>query len=409
MATTPAGETVYAREVGSRVVLEIFAVDGKRRPFAEYEGGLPGHGSQPLSVAVDDAGFVHVLVSETVTYVEGVDFEPPTEDQRLVVLRYASDGVLEWRRERERPPVAEGQQFIADGQIGADGDVIHVLELDESPGVFRLDTGGQALSEATLAAPADMSIRAHDLASDGAPVLAGHAWDGKTVTVWVGRFALDGSLVWSDRFADNETDVTAVVTGWDGDTFLASYAFPNPETYEVVLRRYDANGQVTASSGPLETSTSATATDATDATDATTSVMTTTGPGTTAETTTGSTGAGETADTTVGDGFLPNCFDLQPSDTFDIVAAQIVGDELVVEVGYSGGCEPHDFTLCFDSIVLDTQYSNLAIDHDAHGDNCKAFIMEIRKFDLTPLQQTGPSPFEFFLLGFEGDSFTYEY
>ena len=158
-------------------------------------------------------------------------------------------------------------------------------------------------------------------------------------------------------------------------------------------------------SGPLETSTSATATDATDATGATTSATTTTGLGTTAETTTGSTGAGETA----GDGFLPNCFDLDPSDNFDIVAAQIVGDELVVEVGYSGGCEPHDFTLCFDSIVLDTQYWNLAIDHDAHGDSCEAFIMESRKFDLTPLQQTGPSPFEFFLLGFVGDSFTYEY
>jgi hypothetical protein len=168
-------------------------------------------------------------------------------------------------------------------------------------------------------------------------------------------------------------------------------------------------GDPGGSSGAASSGSTTDPTEPTDPTDPTTSVTTTTGLGTTAETMTGSTDAGETADTTAGDGFLPSCFDLHPSDNFAIVAAQIVGDELVAEVGYSGGCETHDFTLCFDSIVLDTPYWNLAIDHDAHGDSCKALIMEIRKFDLTPLQQTGPSPFEFFLLGSAGGSFTYEY
>lgn len=164
--------------------------------------------------------------------------------------------------------------------------------------------------------------------------------------------------------------------------------------------------------GPLETTTGTTAT-----TDATTTVATSTGPATTGETTTttasttsASSTAGETADTTTGGaGVLPTCMDLSPSDSFQISGAKIVGDELHVDVGYSGGCEDHDFTLCFDSIVLDTDLWNLAIDHDAHGDACEAFLMETRKFDLTPLQAGHESPFEFSLVGFEGDSLKYEF
>ncbi|MBA3549643.1 MAG: hypothetical protein H0T76_24460 [Nannocystis sp.] len=159
-------------------------------------------------------------------------------------------------------------------------------------------------------------------------------------------------------------------------------------------------GRCSPTTGVLETSTGGSTTDPTS----------TTGPATTGETTTGATtgtDTGETADTTTGDGFLPTCSELAPSDDLDIVAAQVVGDELVVEVGYGGGCEPHDFTLCFDSIAPDTEVTNLAIDHDAHGDACEAYLMEMRKFDLTPLQQAGPSPFEFVLLGLEGASFTY--
>ena len=106
---------------------------------------------------------------------------------------------------------------------------------------------------------------------------------------------------------------------------------------------------------------------------------------------------------------LPTCMDLSPSDNFEISGAEIVGDELHVDVGYSGGCEDHDFTLCFDSIVLDTNFWNLAIDHDAHGDACEAFITETRKFDLTPLQAIHDSPFEFFLVGLDGASFKYEF
>jgi hypothetical protein len=157
-----------------------------------------------------------------------------------------------------------------------------------------------------------------------------------------------------------------------------------------------------------------------EATSDATSDATTSGPGTTGATTSGETTSGETTsgttadtddtgDTTGGGTFLPACAGLAPSDPLDLVSAQIVGDELQVEVGYGGGCETHEFVLCLDSLDPNGEFANLAIDHDAHGDACEAFIMETLKFDLTPVQQAGPSPFEFFLLGLAGDALSYEF
>jgi hypothetical protein len=131
---------------------------------------------------------------------------------------------------------------------------------------------------------------------------------------------------------------------------------------------------------------------------------------------TGSTGTGDGSSTTgdgssSGDGSstgdtggeaLPSCLDLGEGDTFAIDAAKVVGDALVLDVGYSGGCKSHDFTLCFAGIVLDTNIVLVRVHHDAMGDTCEAFIMEQRMFDLTPLQQFKPSPVEFELDGWQG-------
>lgn len=138
-------------------------------------------------------------------------------------------------------------------------------------------------------------------------------------------------------------------------------------------------------------------TDATSAgTDATTDDATTTGPdttGTTSATDDGTSGG-------VADG-LPVCADLGPSDELLIDAAQIVDDTLVLEVGYGGGCETHEFTLCFDGFVLDTDIVLLGVHHDANGDACEAFITEEQKFDLTPAQGLGSSPLHIQLGGWD--------
>lgn len=156
---------------------------------------------------------------------------------------------------------------------------------------------------------------------------------------------------------------------------------------------------------PCDPTTGAETTDATTDTppDATTS---TGGTGSTGGTsTTGSTGGASTTDgpghTTADTGgdLLPNCFDLGEGDMFVIDAAKIVGDDLVLDVGYSGGCKDHEFTLCFAGFVLDTNIIQLGVHHDAHGDACEAFITEPRTLDLTPTQQLAPSPIDIELIG----------
>ena len=141
-------------------------------------------------------------------------------------------------------------------------------------------------------------------------------------------------------------------------------------------------------------------TDATSAgTDATTDDATTTGPDTTGTTsatdddTSGSSGG-------VSDG-MPVCADLGQSDELLIDAAQIVDDTLVLAVGYGGGCETHEFTLCFGGFVLDTDFVQLGVHHDANGDACEAFITEEQKFDLTPVQGLGNSPLHILLDGWD--------
>ncbi|MCY0993448.1 hypothetical protein OV203_40295 [Nannocystis sp. ILAH1] len=106
--------------------------------------------------------------------------------------------------------------------------------------------------------------------------------------------------------------------------------------------------------------------------------------------TTTSDGSTTTGDT--GGEALPSCVDLGEGDMFAIDAAKVVGDDLVLDVGYSGGCTMHDFTLCFAGIVLDTDILLVRVHHDAMGDACEAFITEQRIVDLTPLQQLMPSP-----------------
>lgn len=114
------------------------------------------------------------------------------------------------------------------------------------------------------------------------------------------------------------------------------------------------------------------------------------------------TGDGSTGNDDTGGQALPNCPDLGESDMFAIDAAKVVGDELVLDVGYSGGCQTHEFTLCFAGIVLDTDFLLVRVHHDAMGDACEAFITEQRVLDLTPLQQFAASPVQFELDGWPG-------
>lgn len=76
------------------------------------------------------------------------------------------------------------------------------------------------------------------------------------------------------------------------------------------------------------------------------------------------------------------------TDPFELRSVRIAGDTLVVEVRYSGGCEAHDFSLHSNGTIMKSlpPQMNLWLEHEDHGDACRALITRNLKFDLSPLQ-----------------------
>lgn len=165
-----------------------------------------------------------------------------------------------------------------------------------------------------------------------------------------------------------------------------------------------ADATSSSSSDSTTGTNSSTGTDSTAGTDssagtgtdsATTSSSGTTGAstsGTTIETTTATTG-----DTTGGadPGFDPNdpgvqtCADPFANDSVDIMSAAIKGDLLFLDIGYSGGCQTHDFGLCWDGAFAESDpvQASLVLAHDGHGDACEAYITEQKQLMLAPLKK----------------------
>ena len=77
-------------------------------------------------------------------------------------------------------------------------------------------------------------------------------------------------------------------------------------------------------------------------------------------------------------------------------SASIEGDILSVTVAYSGGCEAHDFVLCWPAEAFSEGVpvgAGLELWHDANGDVCEAAFVETFAFDLTPLAEAYSSAY----------------
>ena len=98
------------------------------------------------------------------------------------------------------------------------------------------------------------------------------------------------------------------------------------------------------------------------------------------------------ADDSGGSGTTPIAFSAcsaYDSGSADVSALSISGDTLSVEVGYGGGCEHHEFTVCWpDQAFAESEpvQASLALWHEANGDGCEAYITESFDFDLTPMK-----------------------
>jgi hypothetical protein len=93
-------------------------------------------------------------------------------------------------------------------------------------------------------------------------------------------------------------------------------------------------------------------------------------------------------------------------DPYATTAARVEGDDLVVDVGYSGGCRTHEFTLVSQPspIMSPLPAVELTLIHDANEDLCEAYLREELRFDLTPLRQDGANQILLFLMVYGAES-----
>lgn len=77
-----------------------------------------------------------------------------------------------------------------------------------------------------------------------------------------------------------------------------------------------------------------------------------------------------------------------PSDQLTIREFTIRGDSLELAVSFGGGCRDHTFILLSDAAWMESYPVQVAVKlaHDANGDNCKALLSRVLRFDLTPLR-----------------------
>ena len=76
------------------------------------------------------------------------------------------------------------------------------------------------------------------------------------------------------------------------------------------------------------------------------------------------------------------------ADEYELDAAAITGDTLVVTVSYGGGCEDHFFALDASAAFAESDPVQLmvALAHNANGDACQRWVTQDYLFDLAPLK-----------------------
>jgi hypothetical protein len=76
-------------------------------------------------------------------------------------------------------------------------------------------------------------------------------------------------------------------------------------------------------------------------------------------------------------------------DPAAIVAAELQGDLLRLDVQYGGGCARHRFQVHLQDGFLESDpvQARLQLSHDAGGDMCRALVGETLQFDLAPLRR----------------------
>ena len=77
-----------------------------------------------------------------------------------------------------------------------------------------------------------------------------------------------------------------------------------------------------------------------------------------------------------------------PADPVTIVSAVVKGDTLELWANYGGGCRAQSFLLLSDAAWMESYPVQVGVrlSRDAQGDNCKALLSRMLRFDLAPLK-----------------------
>ncbi len=123
---------------------------------------------------------------------------------------------------------------------------------------------------------------------------------------------------------------------------------------------------------------------------------------------------GDDDDTSGDDNGVRRCEQIGPVN-FDVIDWSISGDLMEMTVGYSGGCEDHDFQICWDGAFMESWPVQASLVPQDYGppDPCLAFVTETHTFDLTPLSDAwsegyGAPPGEI-IINMSGSSVSYTF
>jgi hypothetical protein len=83
------------------------------------------------------------------------------------------------------------------------------------------------------------------------------------------------------------------------------------------------------------------------------------------------------------------CRGSDPRDALRITSLEAAGDSLFVEVAHGGGCEDHEYGLCYEDAWADSLpvQVSLRVLHDANDDGCDAGLQAELTFDLSALRE----------------------
>ncbi|MBL7944314.1 MAG: hypothetical protein JNM00_16230 [Flavobacteriales bacterium] len=105
--------------------------------------------------------------------------------------------------------------------------------------------------------------------------------------------------------------------------------------------------------------------------------------------------------------------DYQPkaTDPYELVKAEVSGDELLLVVSYGGGCEPHEFELVTNKVFMKSMPPQLVLtlEHKANNDMCRAYLTEGLTFDLKTIRYPGSKSVRLRINGEGGKEVLYTY